>query len=115
MIAELTLALVGIAGFAMNDTAGHIGVGFIIGAALTAVFLVLTGKLAHRDRGASRHRAGKGRPRTLTRRRRQPKPVPAPVIETATDVMPRVSSIGHADWVGVAAMRPGRPLVRGSR
>lgn len=98
MITELTLALVGIAGFAMNDTAGHIGVGFIAGAALTAVFLVLTGKLADRDRRAARHRAGKGKPATAA-----PRPPQIPTAEAATEVF------------AAASMRPGRPLVRSSR
>jgi len=114
VITELTLALVGIAGFALNDDLGRAAVGFIAGAVLGALFWHLTGKVVDRDRRASRHRAGKGRPRTLTRRR-QTKPVPAPAIETATEVMPRVPSVGHADWIGAASMRPGRPLVRSSR
>lgn len=107
MIAELTLALVGIAGFAMNDTAGHIGVGFIAGAVLTAVFLVLTGKLVDRDRSVSRHRAGKGRPATVA-----PRPAQISVADDETAVIPRAPRV----MIDVRASNQGfRPLVRSSR
>lgn len=111
MISDLTLALVALTGWALDDEIGRAALGFILGAALASAFWVLTAKLdrPRRPRRAASHRARRGKPATVA-------PAAALIpVETATDVMPRVPQIGHADWIGAASMRPARPLARSSR